>query len=160
MDWWAEERKGVLLTAERSVIETARDYGIVNGLSIPTLSTAGQIAGASVISDQRDPAFNALFRERMSTLRSIVRVFHAWVYANVHYQKKFYGRLLDALSDRDKTLLQFTASGLPLKVYEDHYGISASAAGNQRSRLFKKLGVKNSSELMYLAGLLRLLEII
>ena len=41
IDWWHEERKGVLSAQERNVILTAReDYGIRHGISISTMHNA------------------------------------------------------------------------------------------------------------------------
>lgn len=159
MDWWSEERKGLLTPGERRVIETAREeYRLTNGISIPTMSCRHQIAGASIVSDERDERFALLLHDSLPILRPLVRLFHDRIYAHPTFQSRFYSRLCESLSERERDLLRFTAQGLPLKVYQDLYGVSPSVAGNQRSRLFDKLGVKNSAELMYFVGLLRLLE--
>lgn len=161
MDWWQEEQMQRLAAPEKNVIATAReDYRIRNGLSIPTLSTAGQIAGASVISEEQGREFELLVHERLRLLGAAIRTFHNHIYANPRLQKPFLAHLLDRLSERDREMLRFTARGKPLKAYQDRHNTSPSAAANQRSRLFKKVGVRNASELMYIAGVLRLLELI
>lgn len=162
MDWWKNDRQGLLAPEERRVIEIARaDYGIANGISVPTLSTNSdviQLAGASIISDEGDHHFDVLLNERLTTLASAVRLFHYRTHTTTHYRKFFLQKLLDELNQRDIALLRFTANGIPLKLCKEKLGISPTAAGNQRSRLLDRFGVHNASEMMYIIGAMKLLD--
>jgi len=161
IDWWSEERKGKLLTQEQQVIQVARaDYNITNGLSIPTLSTLQHIAGASVISDATHTHFAMLLDERLLILQTIIRLFHYRVFSDFECRKAFYLPLINQLTDREKRVLQFTVSGQAYKAIDANHGISASSASNVRSDLFKMFGVKNVSELAYIAGLHNLVEML
>lgn len=158
IDWWSEEQKGTLSTAEKRVIQVAKfDYNIRNGISIPTLSTPQCIAGASVISDAHRDAFDD---ERLQLLKAIIKLFHDRVRGKLEYRNTFYTPLLNQLSDREKRVLQFTLRGQAYKAIDPTYQISASAASNVRSDLFKMFEVKNVSELAYIAGLHNLLEML
>jgi len=161
IDWWSEERKGKLLTQEQQVIQVARtDYNITNGISIPTLSTLQHIAGASIISEENNPCFAMLLDERLLMLQAIINLFHQRIYCNLECRKTFYLPLLNQLTDREKRVLQFTGTGQAYKAIDERYAISASSASNVRSDLFKMFGVKNVSELAYIAGLHNLVEIL
>jgi len=161
MDWWQEERKGLLLEREKRVIQTAKtDYAINNGLSIPMLSSPQHIAGASIISEENGAHFGLLLEERLALLRAIITLFHHRVYGNFEYRKAFYSAIVNKLTDREKRVLQFLVIGQPYKAMDNRYGMSASAAANARSDLFRKFAVKNASELAYLAGLHNLIEML
>ncbi len=153
-NWWSEEQKGLLLTEEKQVIEVARtDYQINNGISIPMLSTPHHIAGASVISDEQNPYFAKLLIERLPLLQTCITLFHHRVQGSTDYKKTFYLPVLNNLNAREKQILKFTLSGKAYKTLDSRYGISASAAANIRTELFKKFEVSNVNELAYLAGL-------
>lgn len=153
-DWWAEEQKGLLLPEERHVIEVARtDYKITNGISIPMSSTPHHIAGASVISGESKAFFAKLLAENLPTLQTLITLFHHRVQGNTEFKKTFYLPVLSKLNTREKQILKFTLSGKAYKTLDNSYGLSASAAANIRTELFKKFGVSNVSELVYLAGL-------
>jgi DNA-binding CsgD family transcriptional regulator len=161
-DWWAEAQKGALISTERHVIQVAKtDYGISNGLSIPTLSTPQLIAGASVISDAATSChFAMLINERSHILQTIIKLFHHRVCSDFEYRKFFYLPLLSKLTEREKRVLTHTVTGQAYKTIDGTDGISASSASNVRSVLFKQFGVKNASELAYLTGLHNLIEMI
>jgi len=160
MDWWSEQRNKTLSPAENHVIQVAKtDYGISNGLSIPTLSTPQLIAGASVISDIHRH-FTMLIDERLHILRAIIKLFHQRVCSDSEYRKTFYLPLLTKLTEREKRVLKYTVTGKAYKTIDDADGISVSSASNARSDLFKRLGVKNASELAYITGLHNLIEMI
>lgn len=161
MNWWQEEHKGRLTDDERQVIDVARhEYSIENGLSIPLLKNDHQIAGCSVVSQDKGVVFGLLLEERLTTLKVILRLFHDRIYANIDFQKRLYLPLLKQLNPTERSVLRFLASGLPLKSIEAESGISPSYAGNVRTVLFRKLGVKNVSELAYIVGLHRILDLI
>lgn len=160
-NWWTEEEKNQLTTEEKHVIEVAKfDYGITNGISVPTLSQPHHIAGASIIAENNNTLFNKLLSERLCTLKTIINLFHQRVYFDIECKKTFYLPLLETLNISEKQVLKFTTTGTPYKNIGDFYNISPSLASNIRSDLFKKLDVKNVSELSYLLGLHNLVEML
>lgn len=161
VDWWQEAAAGRLAADEQEVIDVARyDYGMAHGLSVPLLKNDHHMAGCSVVSEDNSEAFGRLLDERLSLLKTILRLFHDRMYANPEFQKQLYLPLLQQLNSTERTVLRFLASGLPLKSIEAAAGISPSYAGNVRTVLFRKLGVKNVSELAYIVGLHRILDLL
>jgi len=161
LNWWQEEEKGILLPPQKKVIEVAKEeYHIRNGLSIPTLSNASYIAGASLISDNKNTLFNLLLKEKMKIANYLIQEFHKHIENQINYKKFFYLPLLEILTKQEKQVLFHAVSGQPLKTIQDEYDISSTRAGNIRTHLFKKLDVKNINQLTYLAGLHDLLEML
>ncbi len=150
-----------LNAAEQHVIEVARyDYKITQGVTIATISKPHYIAGASIVSEDSSAEFAALLDERLHLLNTLVKLFHHRIHEDFGFRKAFYLPLLEQLNPRERQVLKFTITGLPLKVIEQYYPLSATAAANIRSELFKKFGVKNSSQLAYIAGLHDLISIL
>ncbi|NJN46412.1 MAG: hypothetical protein HC808_07990 [Candidatus Competibacteraceae bacterium] len=76
MDWWAKAKTSLLTEPELEVIETAKvDYGLKNGISIPTLSSEMGIAGASFINRDGAVTYKKLLSENLAVLRIITRTF-------------------------------------------------------------------------------------
>jgi len=161
MDWWREERNGALSRSEIEVIQVAReDYGMTNGVSIPTLSANDQIAGASIISDEDDFSFQTLLEERLEALQSITHLFHNRIYSDKEFHGKFYAPLIDRLTTKEILVLRYIAKGLPMKSIDQYYDIRPSYANNVRSKIYRKLNVKNINQLNYVLGIYRILDII
>ncbi|MBN3561089.1 autoinducer binding domain-containing protein [Aliamphritea spongicola] len=161
VNWWREAGAGRLSADEQEVIDVARyDYGMTHGLSVPLLKNDHHMAGCSVVSDDNNETFSQLLDERLGLLKTILRLFHDRVYASPEFQAQLYLPLLQQLNSTERTVLRFLASGLPLKSIEAVAGISPSYAGNVRTVLFRKLGVKNVSELAYIVGLHRILDLL
>lgn len=152
---WAEERAGSRLTAEQSaLVDTARfDYGIRNAVTIPTLSDGHVLAGASITCDEGMLAFRTLKRERLETLRIVVKLFHDRVFSASEFRRPFYSPFLGQLSCDECKVIRLIVAGHRLKSSLDLCDISPSRAGNILSSLYRKLGISNASELAYLVGL-------
>lgn len=154
LDWQHELGKGKLTAEQRALIELARaDYGIRNALTLPTRSDRHLIAGASVTCEERDERFETLKRERADTLRHLVRFFHDWVFAAPEFRRCFYEGFLGRLSDDEVKVVKMAINGQLLKNSRELCGLSPSRAGNLLSGLYRRLDVKNASELSYLVGL-------
>lgn len=151
---WHEERAGRRLTPEQGgVVDTARfDYGIRSALSIPTLGGRHVVAGACVTSGEGDVAFELLKSERLTTLRSLVEIFHCRVFASAEFRQPFYSTFLDRFTADEAMIVKLIVAGHRLKSSRDLCGISPTRAANIRSSLYRKLGVGNASELAYLVG--------
>jgi len=82
---------GVLYTYiadSAEVINTAKDYGINNGVTLPLLSGQSGIAGASIISEETK-AFSKLLDSRIEILTLCTRLFHNMVLSNAPYKAEF-----------------------------------------------------------------------
>lgn len=155
MDWREHELSGDLSTAEVNLIRLAREtYGICNAISIPTMLDERGAAGVSVISSKLDEAFQQLKQEKMLRLVGITRLFHASNFLDSEWSLYFTLPLLKSLSVTEMNILNYKASGKPLKNINDHLDVKYSYATNVVSTLLTRLGNTNSDRLMYLFGLL------
>lgn len=159
MDWREHELSGKLSTVEVNLIQLAREaYGIRNAISIPTMLDARGAAGVSVISSKEDDAFQQLKQDKMVRLVGITRLFHASNSLDSEWSLHFTLPVFKSLSVTEMHVLNYKASGKPLKNINDYLDVKYSYATNIVSTLLTKLGNTNSDQLMYLFGLLNALK--
>jgi len=159
IDWWGKTRENALTKNEQKVFTVAREeYKMRNGLSIPTLCTPYEIAGASVTSADSDQTFSQLLSDNAKYIKTIIRLFHYRVQADLECKKVFISPLLEDLSIKERQLLKFIVTALPLKMIDIHYDISPGYAKNMISSVCEKLAVKNIHELRYFLGIHRIIE--
>lgn len=161
IDWWGEARKKLINPAEQNVILVAReDYGIRNGLTIPTLSSTSEISGVSVVSFESQQTYDRLVAENVLNLECIAKLFHSRVHTDLACRQVFIAPSLSALSAKERDVLTFIATGLPLKMIGDHYSITSGYAKNIVANLCQKLGADNANQLRYLIGRYRLVDLL
>jgi len=155
-DWWHEDERGAVEPEERTVIEVARhDYGLYNGISIPTLGDKEEIAGASLVSRDKGPHFRKLLDEHFEVLRNLVRLFHDRIYADPVCRKTMMLAHLSDLSEKERKILEFLTTGRPLKSI-DGEEVTPAYANKLMSGLSQRLGATNRQQLRYLLGLYRI----
>ncbi|BCD99784.1 autoinducer binding domain-containing protein [Marinagarivorans cellulosilyticus] len=112
VEWWGEINKQYMAgnKASREVIATANDYGISNGITLPLMSSAKGIAGASFISSERCH-FNTLNNENLAMLRLCTELFHKFIIADASCVGYFLKPLLDSLSKTERLFLIGLAQG-------------------------------------------------
>ena len=158
LDWREHELQRIVTSAEAKVIELAReDYGIVNAITIPTMMHEMGAAGASVISSEKDSTFGLLKQQKLDTLIHLTRLFHDLNFANFNLPDKFILPLFETLKPKEIVILQYLATGKPMKNIQDYTGISHSYATNVLAELRLRLGGINNDKLMYLFGLMKAL---
>jgi DNA-binding CsgD family transcriptional regulator len=154
MDWRQHELRGLVSDNERGVIQLAReDYGINNALTIPTLGNEMGIAGATVISSEKDASFKKLKQERMEALVCYTRLFHDTSFSGSKMPLKFIEPFIESLKPTEIEILHCLASGIQFKNIEYHMDISSyKYASNILNNLRKRLGGITRDRLMYLVG--------
>jgi hypothetical protein len=158
-DWREHEQQAQLSAKEHHVIQLAReDYGIMNAISIPTMLDERGAAGASIISTEKDYAFQTLKHERLETLRYCTKLFHDINFADSSLPQKFVLPLVTSLKPKEITIIRYLASGAPFKNIEDTTGITYSYATNVLEKLRHRLGGITKDKLLYLIGLLNILH--
>lgn len=160
IDWWGEERKGVLTPAERHLICLAKeDYGIMNGISLGMMHGEMGVAGVSVVSSEPNRLYSKLLHENFAAFQMCSGIFHAHVMDKVCLRHFFLEPFLDLLNDKEKKLLAFVVTGRPMKQVSNYLpGVSQKYAENLLDGIRTKFGGINKSRLIYYAGLLRLLD--
>jgi DNA-binding CsgD family transcriptional regulator len=158
MDWREHELQGLVDAEETKVIVLAReDYGIANALSIPTLYFSGG-GGASIISAEKDAAFQKLKQENMDTLVYCTQLFHDITFSNNNLPHKFILPFLESLKPKEVIILRYLASGKHFKNIEDTTGITYRYASNVLNELRARLGGITKDKLIYLVGVLNILD--
>jgi hypothetical protein len=158
IDWWGESRQGQLTRQESSVIITAReDYGIRNGMSLPLVGGMPGLGAVSCISSEKDAAYQRLVNEKLDILQLCTQLFHEHVMAKPSLKIYFLAALLDQLTPKEKRLLQFVVSGLPMKVLPDYMADLSQKYGERLlDNIRAKFGGINKIRLIYYIGLLHL----
>ncbi|HEB63126.1 MAG TPA: hypothetical protein ENJ07_01455 [Gammaproteobacteria bacterium] len=131
-----------------------------NGLSIPTLCTPHEISGASVICCDKDRVYSQLIKDNAACVDVLIKFFHNRVQADMDCKKVFIAPLFDDLSKKERQLLKFIATGLPMKAIDSHYDISSGYAKNLLPKICEKLGVKNVHALRYFLGIYRVIGLL
>lgn len=159
IDWWVEARKPETTAPERHVVITAeQDYGIKHGLSLPLVGAAG-FGGASIISAEKDALYQRLLATNLSTLMCCTQIFHEHVMSKPALRAFFLAALLEQLSVKERQLLPFLITGLPMKTLPKYLpGISQKYGEKLLESILKKFGGINKAQLLYYLGLLQLLD--
>lgn len=150
----------------KNVIETARQYGINNGVTLPLLSGACGISGASFISEEKNDLFARLLSEQLEPLTLRTRLFHNMVLANAQFSVEFVKPLMDSLNDTEKQFLIGLAAGLAPSQIAAKLNSTDKYLEQVMLRIRRKLsGVGpdespaiNRNQVLYYAGLMGVLE--
>lgn len=151
---------GKLSADEANVLTVAReDYGIKQGLTVPTMSNGKGIAGVSLISTENDRLFQKLRAERLGTMVELAHIFHKFVLADRQTTTEMSDPVFDRLSEKEVGLLCHMARGKPFKNIGYSIDVaSPKVAYNMLKSIRDKFGGVNSDRLMYLAGMYKLLD--
>jgi len=148
-----------------SWINTAKDYGINNGVTLPLLSGQSGIAGASIISEETK-AFSKLLDSRIEILTLCTRLFHNMVLSNAPYKAEFSKPMLNSLSKTELQLLTGLSRGQSPAQIASEINRSEGYLEQVMIKMRRKLsGVEsedipiiNKNQLLYYAGLLNILD--
>lgn len=158
LDWREHELRQQVSAAEAKVIQVAREeYSIRNALTIPTLVGHTGIAGASIISSEKAPRFDVLKQEKLETLRHITKSFHDCLFSEQQLLREFLQPFLDSLTSKEIIILRHLSSGKHLKQLDSKVA-SYRVASNILDNLRNKFGNVPRDQLMYIVGLLHLLD--
>jgi len=167
ISWWGDICKEYMKADSDSaeVIETARDYGINNGITLPLLSGQSGIAGASIISDETS-AFGKLLDSRIEKLTLCTRLFHNLVLSHAPYKAEFSKPMLKSLSKTELQLLMGLSRGQSPAQIASQINRSEGYLEQVMIKMRRKLsGVEsedipiiNKNQLLYYAGLLNILD--
>lgn len=155
LDWSEYRRMRALTHRQVKIVMTAREHGIQQGLTIPTLSGQRGIAGASIISSEKDASFQLLKEERLGTLAAITRIFHIHTYAD----KQYVQQLLRHFNDKEKAILKYLAQGGDFSRIEYAIDVASYKVATQMLKKIRgKFGDVSRDRLMFLVGLLSLVD--
>jgi DNA-binding CsgD family transcriptional regulator len=158
LDWREHEVQQQVSPKELKIIQLARaEYNIRNALTIPTLTGHTGVAGASIISSEKDPLFELLKKEKLDTLCHITKSFHDCLFSEQQLSQEFLRPFLNSLTPKEIFILRHLSSGKHLKQLDDKVA-SYRVASNIIERLRGKFGDVTRDQLMFMIGMLRLLD--
>lgn len=160
MVWPDYFHSGRLSSDESNVLTVAREeYGIKQGLTIPTMSNDQGVAGVSLISTENDSFFEKLRTERLGTMVELAHILHKFILADRQNIQELSDSIFEDLSEKELGLLCHIAKGKPFKNIEYSIDVaSPKVAYNMLRAIRDKFGGVNSDRLMYLAGMYNLLD--
>jgi DNA-binding CsgD family transcriptional regulator len=162
MIWWREAEDKRLTPSELEVITVARqEYGIHQGISVPTFTDGYNIAGVSVTREEMDGGFDQLCAERGDYLRKMSLMFSDRVLCLSEARTVFMAPLLQSLSTTEKRVLCALAKGCNLKAVCQEMKLDYKYVANSVIKnLRKKFGNVSRDTLMYEAGILNITHLI
>lgn len=161
MDWREYELTKQLRPKEESLIKLAReDYGINNGLSIPTMNNEAGFSGASIVSSEKDASFKKLKRENADALAFITHRFHESNFKSSKLPREFVTPFLERLTPNEFGILSHLASGQHFQKIENSIKIASYkvASNALRNLINNKFNSITKERLMYLCGQIDLLD--
>lgn len=156
IDWFEDVENLLLPSRSVEVLEVARDYGIQNGYSFPTLLSEHAFAAASFVCRQDDTFFSDVCQSNIHLMKVLTNLFHAKVISEKHYQHIFITPFLDQLSPTKIAVLTGLASGQHIKTISTDLGVSNKYIQNLMADIRKDFGNVSRDRLMYLLGALTL----
>ena len=162
MDWRQYEKEERITESEKEVVLSARhDHGVTNAITIPTMPGQTRslgIAGASIVSANRDRQFLMLKKANLETLTACTYLFHSICHSQSDLSKIFVWPLFSELNSKDLEILRFIASGQIPKQFADQVKLTNGSVYRKLDMVRERYGIATLSELCYLFGLYNLLD--
>lgn len=164
--WW--DSAPLMTRKEQEVIKVAKEYGLEDGFVLPMGTKSEGIAGASVISQNKDrSAFERLKEKSLTDLKIITQIFHEHVSCHHKLYAPFIFPLLERLSPTEQVVLRQALKNIQqnehmsvsIKKLSSKTGFGEKTCENSLTKIKKKLGLKSTNQLIYNAGVLQFLEV-
>lgn len=159
IDWWNEAEKLTLSKEEQHVVNVTKNkFSISKGITFPTLSNDLGIAGASMISFNKDYLHKKIDSEILGHLKICCRMYHDHTMIHQDARYKFILPILQALTIKKKIVLKYLISGQPMKNITEEGDITTRYAEKLLVELRKDFGDISKNRLIYFLGLLNITE--
>lgn len=159
IDWWESAEKRNFTEKEKEVLRIAREeFGIINGITIPTLSEQRGIAGASIITSKIGDEYRKLKSENITTLVLCTEMFHDFTLSRPLSSNSFTLPFFPSLTEKEILVLRFQLTGKPMKLIEDSTGIPTQYAEKLLANIRKKFGNISNNELIHQASAFNILK--
>jgi len=153
-NWWEDADKRILSKQEKEVIEVAKyEYGIANGVTIPTYGDGVNVAGVSVSSADRSTSFSILYSEKINFIRKISIMYSDRVIGIPSVKSIFGLPFLSQLTTTEKKVLSMMAEGCNVQSIAHDLSLDYKYVANKIvSNIRKKMGGVSRDRMMYYAG--------
>lgn len=150
LDWWEEAKKGDFTESEYAQLESMKtQYGIPNGITIPTMTGQRGIAGGSVITTLKGSAYEALKNKHLSTLEIATKMFHDFTLSHPQSLNTFVLPLFPKLTIKEIQVIQYLLTGKPMKGIKEVTDIPPKYAEKLLINIRKKFGNISTNELIH-----------
>ena len=167
LSWWGPICGSYTDKCSKSleVLHASRDYGIENGVTLPLMSGAQGIAGASFITGE-NRLFDELMADRLEALKIRAQLFHSMVISDVQFSGRFIQPFFAALNSTEKRYICGLAAGKSSVQLAAELQRSEKYLEQLMLKIRRKLsGVSpddspmlNRNQVLYYSSLLKLLE--
>ena len=169
LDWLNEIKTKPMNAAAQKVILTAlKDYQMIHGLTIPTLSGNHGVACVSVISQESLQYYKLAKQENLQQLQLCARLLHSVVVTNGFHLQKFILPLIAELTPTERRFLRKLCEGKKLKQIALELGLKEKYMDKVMRHLLQKLSPDqdqseariNRDQLLYYMGQMNILDLL
>lgn len=160
-DWWQDQEDNKpFQPKEHELLQTARDFGITNGITIPLMNDANGFAGMGVVSRKNNADFRALNSEQLGLLVHSTQLFNAyvWNHASPELRCLFNRPILAQLNTTERAILQRLPTHKNIAEIASDINRSPKYCENVLSGIRKKFGNVTTHRLVYYSGVLHFEE--
>lgn len=162
--WWDSAK--FMNQKELEVIQVAKQFGLSDGVVLPMDTKGEGIAGASIVSHEKNQAtFELLKKERLQELVVITNLFHKHVSCQQKLYSPFLFPLIERLSNKEQVVLRQLLTnidnnkGTTMKFIAKDVQSESKSCEHALKRVKDKLGIISTNQLIYSAGVLQLLDV-
>lgn len=160
-DWWQDKEQGrTIHCREVELLQTARNFGIINGITIPLMNDANGFAGIGVVSRKHNAAFRTLNTEKLASLIHTTQLFNAyvWNHASPELRCLFNRPILAQLNTTERAILKRLPTHKNIADIATDINRSPKYCENVLSGIRKKFGNVTTHRLVYYSGVLHFEE--
>lgn len=159
IDWWEEVEKRKFSDDDKEILRIAREqFGIINGITIPTMSEQRGIAGSSVITSKTGSEYAKLKAENIDTIALCTIMFHNFTLSRPLSSNTFILPFFPNLTEKEIQVLRFQLTGKPMKLIEDSTDITTQYAEKLLKNIRKKFGNISKNELIHQTSAFNILD--
>lgn len=149
IDWWNRHRITPYDGEALQVIEVARyDYNVRNGITIPLHASDIGIAGATLISPEKDTEFHQLTQTHLHEAEIACHLFHEHLSSNQKWHKPFLLPITEQISASEYKVLKFLIRGGAVKQLAS-IGVSERYGYNLTRKLRTRFGFSSNEQMVH-----------
>lgn len=162
--WW--ESKSEMEDHELRILNVARGYGLHQGVVLPLMSDSKGIAGASVVSTEKNTThYKLLTRENQKTLSYITETFHKHVMSADEHYAPFIVPIIERLTKHQQKVLEVSLrcaerleDKFSIKQVALELGCNEKSCEKSWERIRERLDINSTQAVLYHAGILQMLK--
>lgn len=162
--WW--ESKLEMEEHELKILNVARGYGLHQGVVLPLMSDSKGIAGASVVSTEKNTThYQLLTKESLKNLSYITETFHKHVMSADEHYAPFIVPIIERLTLSQQKVLKASLecveklnNKFSIKQVALDLGCNEKSCEKSWERIRERLDINSTQAVLYHAGILQMLK--